>query len=177
MTLAEASGHDSATPPTNVTIRAPVTGAVITVDPAATFDLNVTTQSGILTAGIDLTVGGTATATGGRATIDYDPAHFTATCAATQPAGVTCDTQSLSGRVSFILDSAMAAFTGGPASIGTVTLTTKAGATGEGDLRASVATLTDSASDPSTRTTLVTAPSLPGPRPTTTRSLVVPLAP
>ena len=162
VTLAEASGHDSATPPTAVTIRAPVTGAVITVDPAATFDLNVTTQAGILTAGIDLTVGGTATATGGRATIDYDPAHFTATCAVTQPAGVTCDTQSLSGRVSFILDSAIAAFTGGPASIGTATLTTKAGATGEGDLRASVATLTDSASDPSTRTTLVTAPSLPG---------------
>ena len=166
VTLAEASGHDSATPPTAVTIRAPVTGAVITVDPAATFNLDVpdvTTQApGILTAGIKLTVGGTAKATGGRATIDYDPAHFTATCAVTQPAGVTCDTQSLSGRVSFILDSAIAAFTGGPASIGTVTLTTKAGATGEGDLRASVATLTDSASDPSTRTTLVTAPSGPG---------------
>ena len=163
VTLAEATGHDSASPPTTVTIRAAVTGAVITVDPAATFDLNVTTQApGSLTATIALTVGGTATATGGRATIDYDPAHFTATCAVTQPAGVTCDTQSLSGRVSFILDSAIAAFRGGPASIGTVTLTARVGATGEGDLRASVATLTDSASDPSTRTTLVTAPSEPG---------------
>ena len=163
VTLAEATGHDSASPPTTVTVRAPVTGAVITVDPTATFDLNVTTQApGSLTAGITLTVGGTATATGGRATIDYDPAHFTATCAVTQPAGVTCDAQSLSGRVSFTLDPALATFTGGPAGIGNVTLEARAGATGEGDLRASLATLTDTASDPTTRTTLVTAPSVPG---------------
>ena len=163
VTLAEARGHDSATPSTTVTVRAPVSGTVITVDPAATFDLDVTTpETGSLTASINLTVGGVATATGGRATIDYDPAHFTATCTGTQPDGITCDTQVLSGRVSFTLDPAVATFTSGPASIGTVTLTAKASATGAGNLRASVAGLTDSLSDPSARTVLVTAPSAPG---------------